>query len=125
MIPEPIQLTTTFAPGVRANIDPLTIAWRGGDPQSLIDVQIVSRSTGTYLEAAVAASDGSVSFGPSGYVSNGLGGRSPIFPFTGAVEIVIRQIAAPSQVVTFQAQGLTLGGRHLWTYEFHITGVIL
>lgn len=123
-IPEPIQLTTMFPPGVQV-INPLTIQWTGGDPQSLVDVRVISTSLGRYLEAAVPASDGTVTFGPSGSISNGMGGHNPLFPLTGEVEIVIRQTAAISEVVTFPAQNLTLGGRHLWTYEFHLTGVIL
>ncbi|HKW96729.1 MAG TPA: IPT/TIG domain-containing protein [Bryobacteraceae bacterium] len=124
-IPAPIQLTTTFVPGVPVGQGGLTIQWRGGDPQSLVDVQVISTSLGRYLEAAVPASDGTVTFGPSGSISNGMGGHNPLFPLTGEVEIVIRQTAAISQVVTFPAQNLTLGGRHLWTYEFHLTGVML
>ncbi len=118
-IPEPIQLTTTFA-NHQINT-PVTVSWLGGDAQSLVDVVVGDES---YVEQVVPASAGMVNF-PTQCVSAGLGPcTSQIFAFpVSGSDVVVRQLAVASNVTTFQAQGLTLGARQLWTYEFRFTGV--
>jgi uncharacterized protein (TIGR03437 family) len=119
-IPEPIQLTTTFA-NQQVNT-PVTVSWLGGDAQSLVDVVVGDEG---YVEQVVPASAGTVTF-PTQCVSAGLGpctGQIFAYPTVSGSDVVVRQVAVASDVTTFQAQGLTLGARHVWTYEFRFTGV--
>jgi hypothetical protein len=120
-IPAPIQLTTTFAPGSHQPNTPVTVSWQGGDPQDAIDIAIGDQQ---YSETVAAAADGTFTFPTQCIPSGGLGPFcGEILPGVRGSDIVARQTPAASDVTTFQAQGLTLGARHVWTYEFRFTGV--
>ncbi len=41
----------------------------------------------------------------------------------GHIEVVITVSGDSDHTPSFQAPGLTLGGRHGWTYEYHFTDI--
>jgi len=111
--PDPITVTSEFSPDTVFGTAPVTVAWSGGSPDSLVQVAIYSNYYGQRrrLSQVVRASAGQVVFGFPPY------GLS--IPWGSRLEIVVRQMApAPG---TFEASGLTLGGRHTVVYEVRFT----
>ncbi|HSW49929.1 MAG TPA: hypothetical protein VLH09_07120 [Bryobacteraceae bacterium] len=111
--PDPITVTSMFSPDTVFGEKPVTVAWTGGSPDSLVEVAIYSNYFGQRRRVLVVvpASAGNFIFAFPPY---GLP-----FPLGSSLEIVVRQIApAPA---TFQAPGLTLGGRHMVVYETRFT----
>ncbi len=103
-----------FSPDTAFGVKPVTVAWTGGSADSLVDVAIYSNYFGQRkrLRVVVPASTGRFIFA----FEYGLP-----FPLGSSLEIVVRQIAP--EPVTFQAPGLTLGGRHTVAYETRFAGL--
>jgi hypothetical protein len=114
--PDPITVTSMFSPDTQFG-ELVTVAWSGGSPNSLVEVAIDSNLLGVRSKswAVVPAAAGNVVFGSAGV---GL----PL-PRGSSLEIVVRQVAAEPS--SFQAAGLTLGGRHTVVYEVHFVGLRL
>ncbi len=115
--PDPITVTSMFSPDTDLRTGTVTVSWSGGSPDSLVEAAIYSNLLGVRwkLWAVVLASAGNVVFG-----SPELG--LPL-PRDSSLEIVVRQVAAEPS--SFQAAGLTLGGRHAVVYEVRFTGLRL
>jgi hypothetical protein len=46
-------------------------------------------------------------------------------PYTADMEIDIEVTPDPSEIVTFSASGLSLGGQHTWSYLYRFLGVTI
>lgn len=62
------------------------------------------------------ASDGKLTIQGTGFVG---------FQIAGPVDIVMEVVPDPSNVPTFSAPGLSLGGRALWKYTYRFEGVFI
>jgi uncharacterized protein (TIGR03437 family) len=110
-IPEPIRLMTSFPPGTRIPNDQLTVRWEGGDPNSIVTLKVIIKDYAYYLLSAPTS---------QGYITMMQPGQ--LVP-AGPAEIVVTQTPDPAHQARFQATGLTLGGWHLWLYEFRFGGL--
>jgi uncharacterized protein (TIGR03437 family) len=113
-IPAPIQLTTDFPPGTVLGWDQsVFVTWQGGDPGSAVTMRYVcadrSIAFSYFREHSVPASRGIIGLDPGACF--------------GPLEIVVTQTPDPAKLERFQANGLTLGGWHLWSYEFRFGGL--
>jgi uncharacterized protein (TIGR03437 family) len=114
-----INITTPLAGITVSQQQPFTVNWTGGDPNSWVTVRLVYHYGYQDRSAfgSVRASDGAVTFRPAGVLGFGL---SP-----GRIEIVVEVSPDPSQVASFSAPGISLGGRHTWKYTYRFEGVTL
>jgi uncharacterized protein (TIGR03437 family) len=117
-VPDSINLTTSFPPGPLPD-QSLTVAWTGGDPQSIVRLKVVATTAWgarQVQEFSAAASDGSITI-------TARSGVGLTLPHDSDIKITVTQTALGPQIQTFQAGGLTLGGRHVWVYEFRFGGL--
>lgn len=129
----PIQLQTTFPPGmVISSSEPLTVKWTGGDPGTLVRFSLTSgqgsaaRSAYTYADATA----GSLSIPPrcTGQpVSAGGNGVLCGFdlPMSATAQIGIQVLPAPDHVATVTLPGVTGPVRLLWQYSYSFSGLEL
>ena len=112
-ISDPIEITTDLSP--RSVIDVgenLTVSWTGPDPKGFVTMQVISRAFNNLpwgLTCVGTAEQGRVTLTLQA-------GSLPLLP--GEVEIIIRHFSNEELLDEFEADGLTLGGRHMWSYEF-------
>ncbi len=107
-----IQITTPIAGQQFLSENLYTIAWTGGDPDSLVTVYFLNHyGYEDYSYSAQArASDGSMLVRP--------------FAFGGPdEEIVIEVTPDPSHITALSVPGLSLGGQHTWKYSYDFKGV--
>jgi uncharacterized protein (TIGR03437 family) len=132
-IPPPVIITTNLQPGTVA---PLTLNWTGGDTSSAVTVQSIRNSAVVF--GSVLASAGTITLQPF-TIHPGPGLAEPLTgegryseqnkppraadssPNAGDVEILVVQ--QPAVVPSFDAPGLTLGGRQAWKYIWHFRGL--
>ena len=117
-VPDSINLTTSFPPGPLPD-QSITVAWTGGDPQSIVRLKVVATTSYGVRQVqqfSAAASDGSITI-------TARPGIGLTLPHDSSIEITVTQTAPDPQIQTFQAGGLTLGGRHVWVYEFRFGGL--
>jgi hypothetical protein len=115
-IPAPIEITTPLPPGTRIPyLQPFRLTWRNGSPDALVRMKIVSPYPygEPSLDCTALASDGEMTLGLIGPDPP----RLPVLPSENAYLIVTVSPRA-GQVQTFSAPGLTLGGKHEWSYEY-------
>jgi hypothetical protein len=119
-IPPPIEILTILPPGT--NLGNLTrsyrIAWRGAAPGTLVSIRV---TVWTY-QRRVQLSHEYITAAEAGerYVGGGLDTFA-----SGEAEVVVRYLPAEEYLQLFQALGLTLGGRHLWSYEWRFTDIFM
>ncbi len=115
-----IDITTPLAGITVSQQQPFTVNWTGGDPNSWVTVRLVYHYGYQDLSAfgSVRASDGTVTFWPAGSMVGF--GLSP-----GRIEIVVEVSPDPSQVASFTAPGISLGGQHTWKYTYRFEGVTI
>jgi len=106
-----IQINTNLAGVLACKLTTLT--WTGGDPKAWVTVSLLihSASADEYLSSRAHVSDGSIllpDLSPGGYPCVATAG----LPF----EWVVQVEPDPSQIGSFSAPGLSLGGRHTWRY---------
>jgi uncharacterized protein (TIGR03437 family) len=116
-VPERIRLThMSFLPSRSINCSSgVTVRWTGGSANSLVGLRLVTstQTLGTVVRATAGEAILRV------VVIWSFGGLLPIScPGTGVVEI--RHMSDPA-AATFSADGLSLGGRHQWAYEYRYT----
>ena len=116
-IGSPIQIQTALADLVLNAGQSYTITWTGGDSTAWVTVKLVSHK-GAYdyypYVWVTRASDESITI--SSQAPGGTYGGGPL-------EMVIEVVPDPSQVPTFAATGLSLGGLHLWKYTYRFEGL--
>lgn len=121
-----IVVTTPLA-GKTFPIDqPLTINWTGGDPNAWVTFvcpQYLGMVGTNYVAGRVPASAGAftLQLAPMGGTA-----RQPILelPCQGPNrEIIVEVGPDPSQIQTFGAPGLSLGGESTWKYTYRFEGV--
>jgi uncharacterized protein (TIGR03437 family) len=125
-IPPPIQLTTNLAPGtVIPYQHPLTITWTGGTAGSTVRVVVILKYPNTSFRSKLVVLAGEVPASQGQMLlAQRLSPPDPLGVGPGwSLEIVITVSGEADQIPTFQAPGLTLGGRHGWTYEYHFTDI--
>jgi hypothetical protein len=114
-IPDPIQVPNQYPPGTTLFCDSgYGVTWTGGDDSSL--VMVTFRTVGSPLRflntQLVPASQGFATV-----VERNFPG-----PCSGEgnfrAEIIVTQMPREDLIPTFSANGLTLGGRHTWKYEW-------
>lgn len=121
-LPADIQIQTQIAgASLFADCQPLTVKWTGGDPNSWVSVIVHqgfvwSGAFGEYetflFSGRARVSDGSVSVsGPPPVVTNNTQQCEEI---GGVVSVEVDP--GPSEIATFSAPGLTLGGQVTWRY---------
>jgi uncharacterized protein (TIGR03437 family) len=126
--PADIQIQTSLA-GAPAfvNCAPLTVTWTGGDPNSWVTVWLFqpygdSTNTGAFgtyehlsFSQRVRTSDGTASLSPPGGPS---GPGEPGCAVPGGIQgvVTVEVDPDPSEVTSFAAPGLTLGGQIKWKY---------
>jgi uncharacterized protein (TIGR03437 family) len=118
-----VQITSPFPPGSEVRFDrPVIVTWTGGEPGSVVRVRLIAHGAlqDAYLESQVPVQTGAVTFTPP---SNFGQVRSLPLPGLPDREIVVDVFPNPSQVASFSAQGLTLGGRHTWMYRYRFPGL--
>ncbi len=115
-----IDITTPLAGITVSQQQPFTVNWTGGAPNSWVTVRLVHHYGYQDLSAfgSVRASDGTVTFWPAGSMVGF--GLSP-----GRIEIVVEVGPDPSQVGSFTAPGISLGGQHTWKYTYRFEGVTI
>jgi hypothetical protein len=118
-----IQIQTPLA-GINAfpSCASLTINWTGGDPKSWITVRFIEQAPSVY------GGYQSVMFIDQTHTSNGTMTIPSPFPLvennsqflcmnqTGPVTIAIEVDPDPSEIATFSASGISLGGKATWKY---------
>lgn len=118
-IPEPIRVTTRLAPGdIIDSAKSFVVRWTGGDDNSVVMVRLISWQSGAQRVAVgtALASKGEVTVPAlEVYGSHYL---ADVFS-PGSAEVVVTHTPSPAALVTFTADGLSLGGQHRWAYEFH------
>jgi uncharacterized protein (TIGR03437 family) len=117
-IGSPIQIVTALANQTLYAGHPFTIAWTGGDANSWVTVRLVDhRGAYDYYanEWVARASDESI------VITGQLPGES--FGSNGPYEMVIDVVPDPSQIPSFSASGLSLGGKHVWKYTYNFEGL--
>ncbi len=119
-IPAPIRVLSSFPPGAKIPSQSFTCRWEGGDPEGVVRVRLISREPSMgiedFLEGKARTSAGQVSMWPLS------SDRLPIVTWS-EVEVVVTYSSEGAQVKSFQADGLTKGGRHTWSYEFRFGGL--
>jgi uncharacterized protein (TIGR03437 family) len=107
-----IQITTPIAGQPFYFQSQYTIAWTGGDPNSLVTVYFINHLG--YADYSYSAqgpvSAGSILVVPAGFTADD-------------AEIVIEVTPGPSEVQALSASGLSLGGQHIWKYTYRFEGV--
>lgn len=116
-IPTPVQVTTRLSPGsVISSRQPFELTWTGGDASSVVRMRLISAATPfsseVSCECAALASEGRLSLGlltgPT---------RFPL-PATENAQVIVTMEPRGTNLQTFAAPGLTLGGLHDWTFEY-------
>ncbi len=107
-----IQITTPIAGQSFSPNSLYTIAWTGGDPNSLVTVYFVNHyGYADYSYSAQASvSGGSILVRPFAFAAND-------------AEIVVEVTPGPSESGALSATGLSLGGQHIWKYTYRFEGV--
>ncbi|MDP2999222.1 MAG: hypothetical protein Q8N47_17170 [Bryobacterales bacterium] len=113
-IPEPIRLTTSFPPGTVLPYNGFVeITWTGGAPDALVRARFTSR---TAERDRVCECVSSTKWGWMGFSSSAPSGPRTVGQLrSDDAEIEISVV--PSSETGFEAAGLTLGGRHTWSYR--------
>ncbi len=115
-IGEPIQITSALAGRVIPYNGTLTIRWTGGDPNSVVAASIVRHL-------------GYADLSSNTFQTSASKGTLDVSPFISAseqdVELIVEQTPGPSEIVSFSAPGLSLGGQHTWKYSFRFEGLKL
>jgi uncharacterized protein (TIGR03437 family) len=114
-----IQVQTPLAGyNVFYNCTPLTINWTGGDPKSWVTISLVLQAPaakggfqGTNFAYQTHTSNGTLTIPPP-MVQGTACGTTPPAP----IEIKIQVDPDPSEIATFSASGLSLGGQVTWRY---------
>jgi len=125
-IPNPIRVKTNLAPSTIIDRNrAFRVEWDGGDADMIVNIQVVSISDpiDSYyhgVQQFVRGDSGSVVF-PLQAIAGGIL-QFPVQPFRGAM-VIIRVL--PLTPTTFEANGLTLGGRHQWEYLFEYKGLTI
>lgn len=123
-----IQVSSQFPVGTFIDDrKPLTVSWTGGDPGSIVTVRLISHSflVDYTIRNEVYASAGSVTFLPIAVDALGTVVLSFNIPKSSDAEVVVEVGPDPSQDLSFNALGLTLGGRMSWKYEYHFPGLTM
>ena len=113
-MPPPIDLTTNVPPGtVIPRNGPVLAEWTGAQSGSVVRMKLIVRVGSPYPRAwhmtTVHATDAKLSWGFS----------ETFAPPPGRAEVSV--FLEPETFSTFQAEGLTLGGQHVWEYEYRFT----
>ena len=122
-LPADIQIQTRIAgASLFANCQPLTVEWTGGDPNAWVSVIVHegffwADASGEYesflFSGRVRASGGSMSIsGPPGMPVN----NTIVCPAASSGVVSVEVDPDPSEITTFSAPGLTLGGQVTWKY---------
>jgi uncharacterized protein (TIGR03437 family) len=116
-VPPPIRLTVTSGP---AGVGPNWVQadWTGGDANCIVEVEMrTTTPIGQHEWVVAAGSAGTVLLGSKAECTGeGLGVNCSSESLVGD-DLVVRQVAPAPQ--TFTIPGTTLGGRYVWSYEFH------
>lgn len=117
-----IQITTPIAGQVFPGNQPFTINWTGGDPNSLVTFRFVGHSGGPDYNFVIRAhaSDGKVTVPTIQNCTNVTCQERLVYATT---EITLEVTPDPSQIGSFSASGLSLGGQHTWKYTYRFEGV--
>jgi len=120
-IPAPVEIATELPPGSILPCDqPLEIRWTRGDDSSWVEVTLRRRGGDEYPDGAASLN----APGSTGLLTiqktNGFTPPPPALSgFCGSeVDVIVTQIPHAATISEFSADGLTLGGRHTWKYEF-------
>jgi uncharacterized protein (TIGR03437 family) len=117
-----IQINTPIAGQTFPNNQPLTIDWTGGDPNSQVTFRLVQHFGDSDYNFVIRAhaSDGNVSVPMMEQCTNDICQQNLVFE---AQEITLEVTPDPSQISSFSASGLLLGGQHTWKYTYRFEGV--
>jgi uncharacterized protein (TIGR03437 family) len=127
-VPPPIQIITPLAPGTVIDIhQPFSVAWSGGNLDTLVRMRLIAYQDqegifGHRCDCPVVLAD-------SGMAKLGLGQNLngevllQIFQRSENAEVVVTVTPLTSKLTRFTAPGLTRGGRHEWSYEYHFKGL--
>ncbi len=115
-----VQIQTPLAGVTVSNCNPITIQWTGGDPNAWVTVQLVQQappSSGGYQVSFIGdqtrASAGTMTLPAiDTQIPTTIWGVGEPMPFT----IVIEEDPDPTEILTFSAPGLSLGGQATWKY---------
>jgi hypothetical protein len=109
-----IQIQTPLAGlGAFGNCEPLTINWTGGDPKSWVTVsfiQVYAGYEGVNFAYQTHTSNGTMTIPVPVPPANSCG--PPPHPIVLTIEVD----PDPSEITTFSASGLSLGGQATWRY---------
>jgi uncharacterized protein (TIGR03437 family) len=121
-IGSPIQITTPIAGHAFPSHQPLTINWTGGDPNSQVTFRMVQHFGGSDYSFVIRAkaSDGKVTVPTMEQCTNATCQENLVFE---APEITLEVTPDPSQIASFSATGLSLGGQQTWKYTYRFEGV--
>ena len=123
-----IQVTTPLLGQDFPGDQPLTINWTGGDPNAWVTLRVVCH--GGVDDAYVIqahASDGTLTIPifATSFV-NGVGQYTLLIPSCSAPDEFILEVTPdPSQIPSFSASGLSLGGQSTWKYTYRFEGVAI
>ncbi len=121
-VPAPVQITTRLSPGsVISNRQDFELAWTGGDVNSVVRMRLIVAATPFSREAscecAALASQGRLILG----LLNGPT-RFPLPP-TDNAQVIVTMEPRGTNLQTFAAPGLNLGGLHDWQIEYRFYDV--
>jgi hypothetical protein len=110
-----VQVTSQFPQGKVNGTGPTFVNWTGGVGGEAVTVKIIQHQLGfdSVNLQVVPATAGTVSFDPTAFtILNNL-----------STEIDVQVGPDPSQLQTFSASGLTLGGQIDWMLEYRFVGL--
>jgi len=122
-IPPPIEVSTSLPPGTVIPYQrPFTVTWRGGDPDSVVRLRVITRRSPIgdlywfhyWYECPAAATQGRVTLDVS---SDGPRFHLPV-ERSDDVEVVLSVGPKDPEGERFSVRGLARGGRHHWSYLY-------
>lgn len=126
-LPPPIQITTPLAPGTVIDFyRPFVVNWKGGQPETLVQVQLIDRSPISSVNDRACICPVVATAGTAKLDMTYPPGESPILAIgrrSENAEVVVTVTPFRSAVTRFTAPGLTRQARHDWSYEFRFKGL--
>jgi len=120
-IPPPIEITTPLPPGTLIpNNRPFRLTWKNGSADALVRMRIVGPWPygEPSIDCTALATDGELTLGLVGHPYPYLPPRE-----SDRAYVIVTVTPRATQVRTFSAAGLSLGGTHDWSYEYRFYGL--
>lgn len=126
-VPPPIQITTPLAPGTVIDFHrPFIVNWTGGQPDTLVRMRLIAYNDqegvfGVGCDCPVLGAAETVRVDMRNPTGNEV--ILDISQRSENAEVVVTVTPLTSKSTRFGAPGLTLDGKHAWSYEYRFKGL--